>query len=149
MMIAARPLVSRLSATIAVLGSTLGLGLACGPSGPEMARVSGVVTYQGKPLEYGSVGFSPIDPGGVPAGGQIGPDGRYTLQTTEPGDGARLGKYRVNITTTKVEEVLDYIPKKPVKKAPSPIPEKYNNPQTAGIEVEVKSGANDIPIKLE
>ena len=49
--------------------------------------VSGTVTYNGKPLEKGRIGFFPDDPKGVGAAGDI-ENGSYTLSTGGGGDGA-------------------------------------------------------------
>ena len=59
--------------------------------------VSGTVTYNGKPLEKGTISFVPDDPKGVGATGAI-ENGSYTLSTGGNSDGARAGKYKVTIT---------------------------------------------------
>ena len=59
----------------------------CGPSGPAVYPVTGLVTFNDQPLTTGTVVFLPKS-GGSPAQGEIGPDGKYTLTTYEAGDGA-------------------------------------------------------------
>src|SRR5262249_35449247 len=88
--------------------------LACGRSGPEMARVTGTVTYQGKPVTKGTVSFVATDPGRRNATGQLDAQGYYRLQTEEPGDGAEVGDYDVALYS-HAEPLLDYRPKVPVK----------------------------------
>lgn len=137
-----------LALTLAVAGLAVGCG---GSSGPELAKVTGTVTYQGKPIPLGTISFQPTDPAGTPATGIIGDDGSYALQTTEPGDGARLGSYTVAIRAVEGEpEVpLDYIPK---KKPPAPkalVPEKYSNPMSSGLTAKVESGRNTINFELQ
>jgi len=81
---------------LAVAGFTLG-GCEAKKELPH-ARVHGKVTYQGKPLTYGSVMFFPVE---APkdgtlqgASGDIQPDGTYELKSQSTG-GALLGKHKV------------------------------------------------------
>jgi hypothetical protein len=120
--------------------------LACGRSGPEMARVTGKVTYQGKPLMKGLVTFVSTDPNRRNATGQLDPNGFYRLQTESPGDGAELGDYQVTVYAHD-EEVLQYTPKVPVKPQRRS-PEKYENPKTSGLRQTVKSGSNEFNFDL-
>ena len=61
-----------------------------------MAPVSGKVTYNGKPLPYGSVGFQPAQ--GQPSGAAIQPDGSFRLSTFAEFDGAIIGPHKVKVT---------------------------------------------------
>lgn len=61
--------------------------------GPTVVPVQGVVEVDGKPLPSGAVMVVPRD--GRPASATIGPDGRFTLSTYKPGDGAILGTHPV------------------------------------------------------
>src|SRR4051794_39512672 len=90
----------------ATLGHRIGLGLAlvfglfatgCGSGGPAMGRVSGTVKVDGQPLTKGTVTFVSTDGQRPNATGAIDSNGNYTLQTTEPGDGAVVGSYKVAI----------------------------------------------------
>jgi len=120
----------------------------CGSSGPEMASVSGKVTYNGKPVPVGTVVFQAKDPNGRNATGAIGSDGSYTLQTEKPGDGALLGEYNVSISAIEGGEVaLDYVPPKPIKPKRL-VPEKYENPETSGLTRKVESGSNTFNFDL-
>lgn len=116
---------------------------ACGQSGPEMGRVRGKVTYQGKPLEKGVVSFIPTDANRQGASGPIQPDGSYELQTREPGDGAELGEYRVGITDVDPDAFNTELPGEPVK-VKSMLPPKYQDQNTSGLTATVKSGGNTI-----
>jgi hypothetical protein len=121
--------------------------LACGPSGPEMATISGKVTYNGKPVPKGTITFIPTTPGGRNAVGVIAADGSYALQTEKPGDGALLGDYNVTISAHD-EAVLDYIPAKPVE--PKLLaPAKYENPKTTDLKATVKRGASPVNFDLK
>ena len=63
--------------------------------GPNTVPVSGKVSYNGTPLEFGSVMFQP--PSGQPALGEIQSDGTFSLSTYRPGDGAVVGRHKVRI----------------------------------------------------
>ncbi len=78
-----------------LLGSCLLVGC---ESGPPMAPVSGRVTFNGKPLEFGTVMFQ-LSSGGQPARGQIQSDGTFELGTFAAGDGAIVGEHKVRITS--------------------------------------------------
>jgi hypothetical protein len=91
------------------VASVCALALAgCGPgNGLTMGRVSGLVTYQGKPVELGEVLFVPdSDKGnsGVPSMGAIRPDGTYVMSTQDSGDGVIAGYHKVGI------RALDAVP---------------------------------------
>jgi len=61
--------------------------------GPVVVPVSGVVEVDGAPLASGAITVVPDR--GRAASGTIGKDGRFTLTTFVPGDGAILGRHRV------------------------------------------------------
>jgi hypothetical protein len=120
--------------------------LACGQSGPEMARVTGTVTYQSKPVMKGTVSFVSTDPNRRNATGQLDPNGYYKLQTETAGDGAELGDYQVTIYSHD-EPILDYKPKVPIK-VERKVPEKYENPKTSELKRTVKGGSNEFNFEL-
>jgi len=133
-------------ARLVVLACASLVPVACGSTGPNMARVTGKVTYQGKPVPKGSVTFVSTAEGGRNATGQLDPEGNYTLQTEQPGDGALVGDYLVTIYAHD-EPILDYIPKKPI---PPKIltPTKYEKVETSGLKATVKSGSNKFDFDL-
>lgn len=122
------------------------LPMGCGNSGPPMARVSGTVTYKGKPVPKGTVSFAAMAEGRRNATGQLDANGHYQLQTENPGDGAELGDYQVAFFSHD-EPLLDYTPKVPVK-VERLIPEKYENPKTSGLKRTVTSGSNNFNFEL-
>lgn len=131
--------------TVALVASTLAL-IGC-DSGPEMGRVSGKVTYKSQPVPKGTVSFIPVDPSkGRNATGSIMSDGTYTLQTENPNDGALVGDYVVTISA-RDEEILDYIPKKPIPPKLL-VPEKYESPGSSELKATVKGGSNSIDFTL-
>lgn len=112
----------------------------CGSGGPVMGRVSGTVTYQGKPLPKGTVTFIPTDSTRPSATGTIN-NGAYTLQTTEPGDGAVVGGYKVAVSDVDSEVMNTPVPGMPVEAPKSAIPKKYGDANASGLTAEVQSGS--------
>jgi hypothetical protein len=76
----------------------------CNSEDKETAPVRGIVLVDGKPLNFGRVQFSPIANGdsmkaGKAGFGYIGADGRFTLTTYKPEDGAVVGQHRATIVS--------------------------------------------------
>jgi hypothetical protein len=130
----------------------------CGDKRPPTARVSGRVTYQGRPVPEGKIIFIPEQ--GRPAIGELGPDGQYELKTFIAGDGALVGKHRVTIEARRVSGGAK--PKTIEEElhgggGASPptnfsiqwlVPEKYANPDTSPLTAEIKSGENVLNFDL-
>lgn len=78
-----------------LLGCALGAALValvgCGESGSTKSRVSGTITYEGKPVEKGIVQFEPQSNKGTPASGAI-TNGNYSVV------GVEIGKYKVTVS---------------------------------------------------
>lgn len=124
-----------------VTGAVLLLGLVsagCGGKG----EVSGKVTYQDKPVVYGSVMIIASDK--KPYYGQIGEDGTYTVS------GVPAGEAKVVVSSPD--------PRQAAGKGGSPsvdpkkwfaIPGQYGDPDKTPLKLTVNSGANkfDIPMK--
>src|SRR5437588_12261353 len=72
---------------------SLGFVPGCGPSGPQIMRVSGTVTRGGKPVEKLVVNFWPDH--GRPSWGLTDREGRYTLHYDRDRDGAVPGLHKV------------------------------------------------------
>ena len=112
-------------------------------------KVTGKVTYDGKPVEGGSLTFAPIASGsaavGKPGSAEIKTDGTYSVGTNRADDGAAIGKHRVSYsppaaTLPAGQELTkegESMPKSP-----------YDGLKVKQSEVEVKSGANTIDIEL-
>ena len=126
----------------------------------EHAKVHGKVTYQGKPLTFGSVLFMPMEApkeGLIqPASGSINPDGTYELKSQSDA-GAILGEHRVLVIAVdggKPAEVTEEA------KGPSPanasksgqyksaIPKKYSDPGASPLIRKVVPGDNTIDIDI-
>jgi hypothetical protein len=73
----------------------------CSGNGLDLVRLSGKVTYKGKPLQNGTVFFMPDESKGTvgpPAVGSITENGSYVLSTESSGDGVIVGTHKVGIT---------------------------------------------------
>lgn len=138
----------------ALLACVVGCG---GSSRPEPAPVSGTVTYNGKPVAHATVMFTPKS-GGASATGKTDENGKFTLTTFEPGDGAIVGEHVVTVTYTGPEGAEAENPESPeaygappekAQEEKSPIPTRYANPKTSGLTFEVKAGGpNEFNIEL-
>src|SRR5690242_10440546 len=84
------------SALLFLLGAVMLSGCGGGISVPSTAPVRGVVKYKGKPLQGIRVTFhrqgEPAKSEFIPSG-QTGPDGKFSLSTGAPGNGAPPGAY--------------------------------------------------------
>jgi len=135
----------------------------CGDDGlGERYKVTGTVTYKGKPVSSGSIQFYPA--GGSPeARGATGviKDGAYSLSTQGDDDGAFAGDYLVAITARKpdmsgAQANADKIGglyrqedvAKAYKKAPSEVPTKYESPEAGGLRAKVEAKSNTIDFEL-
>ena len=120
--------------------------------GPQMAPVTGVVLLNGQPVDGAAVLFTP-EAGGRPADGVTDKEGKFTLQTFEPGDGAVVGKHKVAIVgmrQTGVQATSDGLSGEVNESKVREVwfvPKTYSSPDTSGIEIEVKRGME--PVKLE
>jgi hypothetical protein len=102
----------------------------------DLARVEGTVSYRGKPLEQGRVGFHPAE--GRPAFGDVR-QGAFTLTTYEPGDGALIGLHRVTVHSDVPADPNDAFSDRVAL-----IPTRYAKPETSGLTAEVKPGAANL-----
>jgi hypothetical protein len=111
-----------------------------GSTGPELAPVSGTVTFNGNPLADATVIFQPET--GRPSIGKTSSSGVYTLLYTRNAKGALPGKHTVAIRTRVEDEngnvtVQEYLP------------EIYNAKTTLTATVEPKSNVIDFDLTGE
>ncbi|MBN9520968.1 hypothetical protein J0H58_21010 [bacterium] len=123
--------------------------------GPKLAKVTGTVTLDDKPLPRGTLTFEM--PGQRPATATI-VDGKITEATTfAPGDGVPVGKHKVAVSAT-----ID--PGPAISANPgdasrpsggnymggkSLIPARYNNPETSGLTADVGPGGTALKFELK
>ena len=126
------------SAALVALASVVG----CGRDGPDLAPLSGRVSLDGQPLEYGLVQFVPESGTGPAAVGSIA-GGRFVAETAGR-SGAIPGRYRVRIEArAPATDETDTLPK-------SLIPSRYETPTTSGLLYDVVAGQeNDFDITLQ
>lgn len=129
-----------LAASMFLLAATTG----CGPSGPELGRVEGTVTLDGKPLTGARVCFYP-EAGGRTAEAVTDQQGHYVLSYTREGTGAVAGVNKVSISTYEEPVSLDDGTKQ--GGVPEKVPAKYNTQST--LTREVKTGRQTIDFALE
>lgn len=112
---------------------------------PTTVPVTGVVKYKGKPMQGIRVTLhsqgEAAKPGFIPTG-QTGPDGKFTLSTGAPGNGAPTGTYTVTFEkpeiTGSVETEVDAFRGK------------YNDPAKSAWTVTIEKGENALqPFELK
>jgi hypothetical protein len=108
------------------------LAAGCADRKTTPVPVGGTVTVEGKAAAGAVVLFQPVDPGGKPASGTVGPDGSFRLSTDAAGDGAVPGKYKVVIQPAVQGGGTPYDdpakPAPPVKAVGPRVPERYTRP---------------------
>ena len=125
---------------ILALATMLGCGRSTDTDRPRTVPVLGTVTHNGQPLAGASVTFLRTD-GQPSAVGRTDSNGRYSLTTFEPGDGAIPGEYGVQVV--KYEE-----PDSPPEDGETPplkslIPEKYTTVANSGLTATVGEGGGN------
>jgi len=144
-----------------VLGLGLPLSLAgCGRSGggPATVSASGVVLFQGKPVDGAHVSLAPQGAGGQAAFARTDAEGRFQLQSAHA-KGVVPGSYGVTISKDTTEpgmtaeqaqarfEKTGQAP--PPAKVTSHLPAKYKKTATSGLTATVKeSGDNEFKFEL-
>jgi len=123
-------------AGVGFLMITLILQVGCGPSGPEIARVQGTVTMDGKPLPNAIIMFVPV--GGRPSVSETDANGKYVLEFSGGRKGAIPGINRVEINTGRLAYEKDGKNYPAVKES---VPVQYNRLTT--LEFNVEAGKNN------
>ena len=120
----------------------------------QKTNVSGVVTFQGKIVPYGTVYLE--DAQGVPHNGVILKDGTYAIQ-----DALMPGEIRVAVSTRDPKKIRRLRregdkegfdkPLPPALDIPNwfPLPEKYSSIETSESKYPIKNGRNVINIELQ
>lgn len=117
----------------------------------ETGTVQGKVTYNGKPLKFGSVMLQPASGGGKAATGKVQSDGTFKLSTkgTEGIEGVHVGTHRIRITCFPAQNPnFNQSSKGELALGKSLIPTKYNNFGASGLTTEVVAGEN-VPLILD
>lgn len=141
----------------------------CGPSGPKLVPVKGIVTLDGQPLGSKTLLFIPESTtGGLGAGATTKVDGSYELIAVVPGTvtdqiGCPAGSYKVTVNEPMfpIEENLPVqgqsdqadvaigFPDPKAKKAAGPtIPPIYTSETTTTLRVTVPEGGGEANLEL-
>lgn len=146
--------------SIALFGcATLALLLSSGCSSDfPVYPVRGKVMFEGKPMVGGgSISLVPLaSMEGKTAGGEIAPDGTYTLSTYTDGDGSIVGEFRVVINQIVVVEPKGTSSEEETLAAPTSavpeadrIPAIYSDPQNSPLRAKVEAKSpNEIDFQL-
>lgn len=113
-------------------------------SGPVYPVTGKVLLADGKPLKGGRIVFLPKELGAMPATGEIGSDGAFSLKAADGRDGAAPGDYKV-----KIEPDASMLVKKGKTKVP-PFPPIYMEEDgDTGLTATVKAETTPLePFKL-
>ena len=118
----------------------------CGDGKPKRYKVTGTVTFDGKPIEKGEILISPVDGRGRPDAGRI-INGSYEFKVTD-------GEKRVEITASSTDpELVGELPKvegmAPGINIPREyIPERYNESSELRVTIE-PNNSNEYSFDLE
>lgn len=122
----------------------------CGHPGPERTSAEGQVTFDGKPLESGSIIFIPMDQTAGPSAGGSIENGKYQILAPQ---GPIVGSHQVQIRAFRKSGRMTPAGPQPGA-APSPememfIPEKYNSKSTLEVVFDSGMNQNDFELKSE
>jgi hypothetical protein len=112
--------------------------------------VSGKVTYQGKPLVWGTVQFEGSDH--LVKQGNINSDGTYTVRGVATGEAkAAVSSINPKSSDFQVRQAEGGPPPKPRPEVKGwfPVPEKYDTPFKSGLTYTINRGENKIDIELK
>ncbi|MCI0459742.1 MAG: hypothetical protein L0Z62_22560 [Gemmataceae bacterium] len=133
-------LIGRLPGALALVTALLVLGVGGGCSkGKTMGKVSGQVTYKANPITEGQVHF--ISKSGQGAAVNISGSGDYSAEL-------ETGTYSVYVAPHPPGQTGPPGEVKTPKQPASVIPEKYRQPETSGLTIDVKEGDNPFKIEL-
>lgn len=146
----------------------LGLFSGCGGGAGDVPKdraptvpASGTLTYNGQPVGGASISLINVEFEKPGASAVTADDGTFTLTTFSPGDGAVPGEFRVGVIKTEVQGADNSyfdVESPNYGKTPPPgaegkkvfvIPEKFNNPDTAGLKVQVSAENSEIKLELK
>jgi hypothetical protein len=141
---------------ISALGYYFFFAAPAGPRERTAYPTEGLVRYQGKPAAGARVTLLPEKPAKdvYSPWGEAGADGSFKLTTYRTGDGAPAGRYKVGIVwmtppepasagkQTDLQRLVTGEVKEPVDR----LQERYSDPLTSGLSVEIKAEA---PNKLD
>jgi len=120
----------------------------CGQGGASGRQaISGTVTFQGKPLEQGTIQIISMDPGKQAISGGMIKGGKFSIAADK---GLAPGKYRVRISSPEEGSgAAPAMPGDPAPVAKERIPPEYSGPESK-LEIEVtKGGKNEFKLEIK
>lgn len=138
-------MLKRALCTLGLVGFCLLLaGCSKGYSGDGRFPLSGKVTVDGQPVDFGSISFLPLE--GQRVSGGLITDGTYTVPDEQ---GANAGKYRIEIRWNKPtgKMVMDPVGEVMVEERREGVPAKYNTDSELTVEVSPKQTTFDFDLK--
>ena len=124
---------------------------------PEMARVTGTVTYKGKPVPNMMVNFMPKS--GRPSWGKTDANGKFEMVYDSDYNGAKIDHHKVYFTppaNATIDGGKSKASRKAIAEAAGLTPEemadlraKYGTENTTKLEVDVKKDPEFLEIKLD
>jgi len=126
---------------------TVGWGvMGCGGDGvkgvdPNLVKVTGRVTFDGKPLTSGDISFVSTENPTKGFASPIDTSGYYSLAYSPSAKGALPGDYQVRVAATEGAATMGTGGE--VSKPKSLIPEKYNVPGASGLTAKVEKGKSN------
>ena len=129
-----------------LLALAVGAESGCSRGRPRLHPVQGQVLYKDQPVDRAMVVLHPLGeyPEGLPQPiAYTDVEGRFSMTTNEPGDGAPAGEYAVTVvqrekTRTGVEKV----------NARNLLPARYGEPGSSDLRCQVQKGKNELPLSL-
>lgn len=114
----------------------------CGGGERTPYPVSGQVTFRKKPLAEAVVTFHPQPgrPPGHPLSAITDAEGRFSLSTWNPKDGAPQGEYAVTVVFLELRKDGDEM----LRNGRNLLPSKYSDPGTSGLKATVQPQANTL-----
>jgi len=114
---------------------------------PKTVPAKGTITVDGRPMGKLSVAFMPTQ--GKVATGETDSEGRFTLMTNTPGDGAVVGTYTVSVAP--ILEVQEAMPGMDGYKKPGPPPfaKKFTDHKKSGLTATVDADPDKNDFKFE
>lgn len=116
----------------------------CGPSGPTVVPVSGVLTRGGQPVPNLEIFFMPTQ--GRNSVGHADEQGRFSMQYTADQDGALVGTHKVFVVFNPPQSGAERAA------APAelrPILDKYGTLDKTPLTLEITKRVSDLEIKLD
>lgn len=130
-----------LACAILVIAACVVLPGCAKPGRAPTAAAAGKLSAGGTPLSGVNVTFTPA--GGRSATGTTDGEGKFSLSTFAPGDGAVPGKHRVTLSLKAADVPMPGTPEAAAYKPPAlPFAKKYAGLSTTDLEVEIPAGGN-------